>query len=77
MNYIAWINRLHWGWRLFFAFPVLDGLFYSIYRILSGGVWNVILGLVWIPFGALIGWFPDMVNIASGKEIFIIKGAKK
>ena len=72
MGYIAWINRLHWGWRLFLAFPLLDGIFFSIYRICQKTPKNVVLGILWIPFGALIGWFPDMVNIASGKEIFLL-----
>ncbi|MBO4988788.1 MAG: hypothetical protein J6D37_00505 [Clostridia bacterium] len=72
MGYIAWINRLDWRWRLVLALPVLDGIFYSIYRICQKTPKNVLLGIVWIPFGALIGWFPDMMNIASGKEIFML-----
>lgn len=72
MGYIAWINRLDWRWRLVLALPVLDGIFYSIYRICQKTPKNVLLGIVWIPFGALIGWFPDMINIASGKEIFML-----
>ena len=72
MVYIAWINRLGMWRRLFLALPVLDGIFYSIYRICQKTPKNVLLGIAWIPFGALIGWFPDMMNIASGKEIFML-----
>ncbi len=72
MKYTEWVNQKHWVIRLLMAFPVVDGIFYSIYRICQKTPANVILGILWIPFGALVGWFPDMVHIASGKEIFLL-----
>ncbi|MBO5525292.1 MAG: hypothetical protein J5993_00925 [Clostridia bacterium] len=77
MKFVAWLDSLKWGWRLFFAFPVLDGIVYSAYRIAKGGWKNVVLGVAWIPFGALIGWFPDMMHIASGKNVVCFQHEEK
>ena len=59
-DYIKFIDSLPFILKLIFAFPVLDGLFYGIYRIAKG---KVILGLIWIFVGATIFWIIDIYSI--------------
>lgn len=70
MKFVRWIESLHWIWQIVFAFPVIDGIVYSVYRIAKGGWKNIVLGIFWIFFGAIIGWFPDMMHLASGRKVF-------
>lgn len=77
MSYVKWMDEIKWGWRLFFAFPLLNGIFFSLYRFCVGGWKNILLGIIWIPFGALIGWFPDMMRIACGRTVFTFEKSEQ
>lgn len=63
-------DKLPWIIRLILALPAIDGIVYGIYRILKG---RIIVGILWIFFGAAIGWIIDMVTIIlHGKATVLV-----
>lgn len=68
-SYVNFINGLPWILRLILAFPLLDGIFYGIYRIAKG---RIILGLIWIFVGAAILWIIDIVSVVLSGKVTIL-----
>ena len=68
--YRKWINSLPLIVKIILALPVLDGIFYGIYRICSGKLPNIILGIIWIFVGTCITWILDIIFLAMGKPVF-------
>lgn len=69
-DYRKWLNSLPLIVKIILALPLLDGIFYGIYRICSGKTVNVVLGIVWIFVGATIGWILDIVFLLLEKPVF-------
>ncbi|MEG1581762.1 MAG: hypothetical protein RR334_01200 [Clostridia bacterium] len=65
-SFTGWIDSLPLWVKFIFALPVLDGIFYGIYRILKG---KVVAGIIWIFVGATIGWIADIVCLALYKKV--------
>ena len=69
-EYIKFIDGLPFIVRVILALPVLDGIFYGIYRIAKG---NLIVGILWIIFGSVILWIIDIFHvITEGKVKFLV-----
>lgn len=60
-TYRKWIDSLPLLVKIILALPVLDGIFYGIYRICKGTLLNIILGIIWIFAGAAIFWILDII----------------
>jgi hypothetical protein len=49
------------------ALPMIDGVAYGIYRIAKGihkkDLILIIIGIIWFPFGAFVGWILDMYSV--------------
>lgn len=72
-EYRKWLNSLPLLVKILLALPILDGIFYGIYRICDGKAANIILGIVWIFIGATIGWILDIVFLLLEKPVFELK----
>jgi hypothetical protein len=59
--------------KILLALPGLDGIVYGIYRICRGDLANAILGIIWIPIGAAIGWILDIFMILTQGKVFELK----
>ena len=68
-----WMDSLPLIVKILLAIPGLDGLFYGIYRICRGDLANMILGLIWIPIGAAIGWVLDIFYLLTKGRVFELK----
>ena len=69
-EYIKFIDGLPLILKVILALPALDGIFYGIYRIAKG---KVIVGILWIIFGAFILWIIDIFHILTeGKVKFLV-----
>lgn len=68
-SYVKAINNLPFILRLIFALPVVDGIVYGIYRICKG---KVLIGVLWIFFGAAILWIVDLLSIIFCKKIVFL-----
>jgi hypothetical protein len=69
-DYRKWLNSLPLIVKIILALPLLDGIFYGIYRIAKGETANIVLGIVWIFIGAMIGWILDIVFLLLDKPVF-------
>ena len=63
-EYRKWLNSLPLLVKILLALPILDGIFYGIYRICDGKAANIILG---------IGWILDIVFLLLEKPVFELK----
>ncbi|MBQ9713946.1 MAG: hypothetical protein IJV83_01340 [Clostridia bacterium] len=68
-EYRKWLNSLPLIVKIILALPVLDGIFYGIYRICSGKVPNIILGIIWIFAGTFITWLLDIIFLVMEKPV--------
>ena len=59
--YRKFIDSLPLLVKIILALPVLDGIFYGIYRICKGTILNVVIGIIWIFAGAAIFWILDII----------------
>ncbi len=64
------LNSLPLWLKIILALPGLDGIVYGVYRICRGDLPNVILGIVWIPLGAAIGWIVDIFCLLTKGAVF-------
>ena len=66
--------------KILLCLPVLD-IVWAIYRIgeavANKNVIHLILGILWIFFGATIGWILDLISIIVANRIFWFKGKPK
>ena len=69
-DYRKWLNSLPLIVKIILALPLLDGIFYVLYRIAKGDTANIVLGIVWFFFGAAIGWIIDIVFLLLEKPLF-------
>ena len=67
--YRNWIDSLPLWLKIILALPVLDGIFYGLYRICKGDIPNIVLGLIWIFVGATIFWILDMIFLAFKNKV--------
>ena len=67
-DYRKWIDSLPLLLQIILALPALDGIFYGLFRIASGKLSNVILGIIWIVIGATIFWILDIIFLILGKR---------
>ena len=68
-----WMDSLPLIVKILLALPGLDGIVYGIYRICRGDLANAILGIIWIPIGAAIGWILDIFMILTQGKVFELK----
>ena len=68
-EYRKWLNSLPLIVKIILALPVLDGIFFGIYRICSGKVPNIVLGVIWIFVGATFGWIIDIIFLVMEKPV--------
>lgn len=66
MGYVKALDNLPFILKIILALPFIDGIAYGIYRILKG---QVILGILWLFFGAAIGWIIDIVSLLLHQKI--------
>ena len=69
-------DNLPWIVKLIFAFPVLDGLLWGIYRLIKGvkkgSILLILAGLLWIFVGAAILWIVDIICVILFKRPTIL-----
>lgn len=69
-DYVRSLDKMNIILKILLAIPVLDGIFYGIYRIAKG---HIIWGIIWIFIGAAVGWIVDILSIAfTGKASWLI-----
>lgn len=63
-NFIKAIDDLPWIVKLILSLPVVD-IIWAVYRIVKGidekNILKIIVGIVWIPLGAIAIWLVDLV----------------
>ncbi|MDD3170973.1 MAG: hypothetical protein PHO86_01505 [Bacilli bacterium] len=73
VKYINFFDRLPFVLKLFFALPILDGIFYGIYRLGKG---QIIPGIIWIIFGTCILWVIDVFTICRVGKVTLYANFK-
>ncbi len=70
--YRKWLDSLPLIVKIILALPVLDGIFYGVYRICKGTdkTLNLVLGIAWIFIGGSFGWIIDIVFLLLEKPVF-------
>ncbi|HOP57042.1 MAG TPA: hypothetical protein PLH02_01535 [Bacillota bacterium] len=69
-EYVRTIDGLPLIIKVILALPFIDGIIYGIYRIAKG---RLIIGILWIIFGACILWLVDLISILlKGKVVFLV-----
>ncbi len=68
-----WMNSLPLIVKILLALPAIDGIAYGVYRICRGDLPNLILGILWIPIGATIGWILDIIYLLWKGKVFELK----
>ncbi|MFA5765729.1 MAG: hypothetical protein WC929_06280 [Bacilli bacterium] len=74
VKYINFFDKLPFILKLFFALPVLDGIFYGIYRLGKG---QIAAGIVWIIFGTVILWIVDIYTICKVGKVTVFAHLKQ
>lgn len=69
-KYLTWIRSKSEFLRFLLALPLVDGIFYGLYRIAKGHYFS---GIVWVVFGAVIGWIFDLVSLFLRKPLVMSK----
>ena len=65
-GYVTALNKLNILLKILLALPVLDGIFYGLYRIAKG---KVLLGILWFFIGSCIGWVVDIASILLNGKV--------
>jgi hypothetical protein len=73
VKYINFFDKLPFILKLVFAFPILDGIFYGIYRIGKG---QIVAGIIWIIFGTVILWIVDIFTICRIGKVTVFASFK-
>lgn len=68
VKYINFFDKLPFVLKLLFALPILDGIFYGIYRIGKG---QVAWGIVWLVFGMFLFFVVDIYSILKVGRVMV------
>lgn len=68
VKYINFFDKLPFVLKLLFALPILDGIFYGIYRIGKG---QVVWGIVWLVFGMFLFFVVDIYSILKVGRVMV------
>ncbi|MFP4177150.1 MAG: hypothetical protein ACLFTZ_00145 [Acholeplasmataceae bacterium] len=75
-NLIRSMDDLPWLVKIILALPVLDGIVWGIYRIVKGldrdDMLMLIVGVLWVAFGAVFLWIIDLFSIILYKRVVFI-----
>lgn len=69
-KYLSWIRSKSDLVHILCALPLVDGVFYGLYRIAKGHYFS---GVVWFVFGAVIGWIFDLAALFFKKPLIMSK----
>lgn len=72
-NLVKAYDELPVLFKFILALPIIDGVAYGIYRIAKGihkkDLVLIIIGIIWFPFGAFVGWILDIYAIYKFKNV--------
>lgn len=68
-GYVKFIDGLPKFLKVIFALPILDGIFYGLYRIGKG---KILEGIFWFFIGLVIFWILDVIWIIKFNQPCII-----
>ncbi len=74
VKYINFFDKLPFILKLVFALPVLDGIFYGVYRLGKG---QIVAGIIWIIFGMIILWIVDIYTICKVGKVTVFARLKQ